>query len=91
MFLPIPNLIILQRPILWQHPQARTQHFNILLSLNIQRQLPLFGDKWYTLDPNNISPSELQLLLGFAVLHRYLNLLVLLSDVNKDCLAMLAD
>jgi hypothetical protein len=91
MFLPIPNLIILQRPILRQHPQARTQHFNIFFPFNIQRQLPLLGNKGNPLHPDNIPSSELQLLLGLAVFHSYLNFLVLLSDVDEDGLAMLAD
>lgn len=71
MLVPISDLVIFERLILWQHPQTRTNHLDILLLLYQQRKLAFFCHKSNTGCSNYVS-SSIRRLLVRLMRHSYL-------------------
>ena len=75
--LPIPDLSILQLAILGQHPQTGAEYLQVRLLQDLQGEFPLLSYEGLACDPDDVSSTEWQLVLGFGVFHGQLQLHVL--------------
>ena len=88
MFVPVSDLMILKRIVLWQHPKAGTHHPNIIFLFRKEWKLSFFSNECLSLSSDDVSSSIWHVFWGR--LDGNLKPKMFLSDVEEGSLAVFA-
>lgn len=86
MFVPVSDLVILERIVLRQHPKTGTHHPNIIFLLRKKWKLSFFSDECFSLGSDDVSSSVGHVFWGG--LDGDLKPIMFLSDVKEGSLAV---